>query len=205
VRTLAHVIRPWTEDRIRRELEAFLPGRDSWPSYPEFRAAGRRGLWQAIARRGGPARFAEEYGLAYSPGRRPVPTDAEVRARLRAVLRGSDVALWPSREWLAEHGGVTLVNAMIRTGGATRWAHEFGVPLQRPRLSPWTPEAIARALEPLLAGRRTWPSRREFEAAGLGSLYDAITRSQGHRTAAARCGLPLQRPWRRRVGEPRPG
>jgi hypothetical protein len=195
------VSRAWTEERIRRELEAFLPGREVWPSYPEFRAAGRHGLWQAIGRHGGPTRFAEEYGLAYTPGRRPVLTEADVRARLRAVLRGSDVALWPSRQWLAERGGVALVTAMSRTGGAARWAAEFGVQLQRPRLEPWTPNGIAHALEPLLAGRRTWPNRGEFEAAGLGLLYAAIAKTEGHRAAAARCGLPLQRPWRRRAGE----
>jgi hypothetical protein len=155
-------------------------------------------------RPGGPARFAEEYGPTYTPGRRPVPTDADVRARLRAVLRSSDVALRPSRRWLAEHGGAELVSAMPRTGGPGRSAHEFGVPLQRPRREPWTRERIAGGLGPLLAEGRTWPSRREFEAAGLGSLYAAIIRTEGHRALAARYGLPLQRPWRHRAGEPEP-
>jgi hypothetical protein len=67
--TLLSVSRRWTEDTIRRELEAFLPGFDKFPQYPVFRATGRRGLWQAIAKRGGPERFAEEYGLPYTATR----------------------------------------------------------------------------------------------------------------------------------------
>jgi hypothetical protein len=53
-------------------------------------------------------------------------------------------------------------------------------------------------------GAVTWPSRREFEARGLGSLNGEITRTESHRAMAARYGLPLQRAWRRRAGEPRP-
>jgi|tagenome__1003787_1003787.scaffolds.fasta_scaffold20989103_12 hypothetical protein len=42
----------WTEEKVRRELEAFLPDWDTWPSYLDFRRSGRRGLWQAIPRFG---------------------------------------------------------------------------------------------------------------------------------------------------------
>ena len=89
--------RRWTEDSIRRELEAFLPGFEAFPPYPVFRATGRRGLWQAMAERGGPERFAEEYGLPYTRNDRSI-SDAEIRARLRAALRGSDLPCWPSRQ-----------------------------------------------------------------------------------------------------------
>jgi hypothetical protein len=61
--TLVAVSRRWTEDSIRRELEAFVPAFEVWPSYTVFRATGRRGLWQAIAKRGGPERLAQDYGL----------------------------------------------------------------------------------------------------------------------------------------------
>ncbi len=91
--------RRWTEERIRRELDAFLPAFDSWPGYPVFRASGRRELWEAIVARGGPARFAADYGLPYAPNARGLG-DVEIRARLRAALRGSDLAAWPSRRWL---------------------------------------------------------------------------------------------------------
>src|SRR4051794_22910630 len=92
--TLQAVSRRWTEDMIRRELEAFLPSFETFPQYPVFRASGRRGLWQAIAKCGGPERFAEEYGLSYTRKARAIP-DAEIRARLRAALRGSELPCWP--------------------------------------------------------------------------------------------------------------
>ena len=161
-----------------------MPGWDVWPTYPQFRRAGQRELWEAIMRHGGPGPWAEDYGLPYTPNRH-APTDEDVRARLRAILRGSDVPAWPPREWLAERGGWTLVAAIDRTGGGTRWAAELGLPLRHVRRE-WTPEHIAAALQPLLAGRRTWPNRREFEAAGLGTLYAAITDTDGHRTLASR-------------------
>jgi len=194
--------RPWSEQLIRRELEAFLPGHDVWPGYPEFRAAGRRELWEAIARHGGPAPWAEEYGLPYAP-RRHAWSDAQVRERLRAALRGSDAPAWPSQRWLAARGGMRLVSAMSRTGGATRWARELGVPPRRRQ--PWTPRRVDAALAALLQGRRTWPSRREFERARLGGLYAAIRHGEGHPALASRYGLPLQRPRRHRPPRPRRG
>lgn len=59
--------------------------------------------------------------------------------------------------------------AIDRTGGPARWAPELGLPLPRSGRR-WTPEEIAVALGPLVAGRETWPSRRELEQAGLSDL-----------------------------------
>jgi hypothetical protein len=44
-----------TEERIRREIEAFRAGLRRVAHLREFRAAGGRGLWQAILRSGGRA------------------------------------------------------------------------------------------------------------------------------------------------------
>ena len=183
----------WTDESIRRELEAFLPAFDAWPPYPVFRSSGRRGLWQAIAERGGPERFAEEYGLPYTRNDRGL-SEAEIRARLRATLRGSDVSCWPSRRWLIERGGQELSAAIDRSGGARRWAEALGLPLRHLPGQRWTPELIAAALEPLLAGRWTWPSRLEFERAGLSGLWFAIHNGEGHGALVARFGLPRKRP-----------
>jgi hypothetical protein len=158
-----------------------------------FRASARRGLWQAIAERGGPERFAEEYGLPYTRIDRGL-SDAEIRARLRATLRGSDLSCWPSPRWLTERAGTELVAAIDRSGGARRWAEELGLPLRHLPGQRWTPELIATALEPLLAGRSTWPSRLEFERAGLSGLWFAIHEGEGHAAMAARFGLTRKRP-----------
>ncbi len=185
--------RRWTEDSIRRELEAFLPGLDVFPPYPAFRATGRRGLWQAMATRGGPERFAEEYGLPYQRNDRSI-SDAEIRERLRAALRGSDLPCWPSRRRLTRLVGLELVAAIDRSGGTRRWANDLGIPWHHLRGQRWTPETIAAALEPLLDGRPTWPSRLQFERAGLAGLWFAIHHGEGHAAMAARYRLALKRP-----------
>jgi hypothetical protein len=101
---------------------------------------------------------------------------------------------WPSRQWLAERAGPELVAAIDRSGGARRWAEELGLPVRHLRGQRWTPELIASALESLLAGRSTWPSRLEFERAGLSGLWFAIHHGEGHATMAARFGLARRRP-----------
>jgi hypothetical protein len=184
--------RRWSEDSIRRELEAFLPGFEAFPPYPVFRASGRRGLWQAMAKRGGPELFAEEYGLPYQRNDRSI-SDAEIRERLRAALRGSDLPCWPTRRCLTQLVGLELVAAIQRTGGARRWAEELGLPVHHLRGQRWTPETIAAALEPLLDGRSTWPSRLQFERAGLSGLWFAIHQGEGHAAMAARYRLALKR------------
>jgi hypothetical protein len=128
----------WTEELIRRELEAFLPAFETFPSYPVFCGTGRRGLWQAMATRGGPERFAEEYGLPYMRNHRGIP-DAEIRTRLRMALRGCNLSCWPSRQWLTEQAGPELVAAIDRSGGPRRWADEIGLPSRHLRGQRWTP------------------------------------------------------------------
>ena len=57
----------------------------------------------------------------------------------------------------------------------------------RPRK--WSDETIRRELTSFVAGRPTWPSRAEFEAAGLGPLYLAMSRAGGVRRWRAELGL----------------
>ena len=91
-------------------------------------------------------------------------------------------------------GWMLLVTAIERTGGARRWADELGLPVRHRRGQRWTPELIAAALEPLLVGRSAWPSRLQFERAGLSGLWFAIHHGDGHAAMAARYGLALKRP-----------
>jgi hypothetical protein len=121
-------------------------------------------------------------------------SDAEIRARLRATLRGSDLPCWPSREWLTKRGGQELVATIDRRGGPRRWADELGIPLRHLRGQRWTPATIAAAVEPLLEGRSAWPSRLVFERAGLSGLWSAIHHGEGHAAMPARHGLGFRRP-----------
>ncbi len=54
---------PWTEERVRSEVAAFLDGRTTWPSFGEFRAAGLAAAYQAMSRHGGVARWRREFGV----------------------------------------------------------------------------------------------------------------------------------------------
>jgi hypothetical protein len=55
--------RVWTEERIRAELEEFCAGREHWPRYSEFVAAGYKRLYAAACIRGGIGRWIDQLGL----------------------------------------------------------------------------------------------------------------------------------------------
>lgn len=99
---------------------------------------------------------------------------------------------WPSREQFERDGQKLLRDAVNRTGGPDRWATEFGLP--RPnRLSGirrgWTPELVETELKKLIGGGRRWPSRREFQAAGLSSMLSSIYTHEGPEYWAQRIGV----------------
>jgi Fic family protein len=53
----------WDEPRIERELQEYLAGRTTWPSWDEFIASGRADLYSAASRNGGIARWRKILGL----------------------------------------------------------------------------------------------------------------------------------------------
>jgi len=62
---------PWSEERVRRELSAFLNDRGDWPTGDEFQRAGKENLLRAARRFGGRARWEGEFGLAARDPRSP--------------------------------------------------------------------------------------------------------------------------------------
>jgi hypothetical protein len=82
-----------------------------------------------------------------------------------------------------------LVSAglLVRAGGgrSTRYvrAHEPATKRQ------WTSDRIRRELETFCANRSTWPTAREFKAAGRGDLYIAASRYGGVAHWASEVGL----------------
>lgn len=54
----------WSDERIRAELSPLLAGRDKWPGWGEFRAAGKYALYRAVRRHGGREHWAREFGFA---------------------------------------------------------------------------------------------------------------------------------------------
>ncbi|MGA8746449.1 MAG: recombinase family protein [Solirubrobacterales bacterium] len=55
--------RPWSEERIERELAEFLAGRGAFPTENEFKDAGRRPLFTAMHGHGGLAYWRERVGV----------------------------------------------------------------------------------------------------------------------------------------------
>lgn len=125
-----------------------------------------------------------------------------IRRDLAEYLAGRSV--WPSRAEFERAGLTQLRNAVNRTGGPDRWAAEFGLPRQN-RLSGirrgWTREAIEATLTGFIGDADMWPTRREFEQAGLSGLLTAHLQ-QGR---SGLLGAPLQGspPTRGVAGSPR--
>lgn len=113
--------------------------------------------------------------------RRGVAWDEQsIREALTEFLVGWDV--WPTCEQFANGGAKGLRDALARFGGAQRWAQEMGLPGgDRPRggIQKWTEETIRQTLARFLGDRDTWPTRREFDEAGLHAFYEALQHHGG--------------------------
>jgi hypothetical protein len=183
----------WTEARIRGALREFLRGRGQWPTYRDFQRAGLRGLRDTITRTGGVHHWARELGIPYGehrPGYAPVWTEERIRRELGAYLAGKP--RWPVREQFEKDGRKALRDAVNRTGGPDRWAAEFGLE-RTSRLSGirrgWTPSLIESKLKELIGDRTEWPTRAEFDAAGLASMLTSIYLQEGPDYWARRMGV----------------
>jgi len=184
----------WTEERVRAGLMEFLVGRSSWPSRMEFEQAGRKPLRDAVRRLGGPERWAAEFDLPLrnlKSGSKRAWTHQRIEAELRKVIgrRGT----WPSRRELEQRGRPGLVGAIYHGQGAEYWAHRVGVArpprpvARRPRV--WTDERILAELREFCAGRTTWPTEKEFVAAGRARLYGAACHYGGVARWASELGV----------------
>jgi hypothetical protein len=174
--------RVWTDAAIEAELRAFIGRRDDWPSYVEFVRGGRKALRDRVTKQGGARAWAARLGVRYVERRPGTPvrwTEARIRAELERFLKGRDD--WPSYAEFERSGRRPLRQAVMRTGGSERWARELGVARTTLRAGSrrvWDDERIARSVAPLVAFLGRWPTKGEFERAGLGSARAAM--SMGH-------------------------
>jgi hypothetical protein len=191
IRLRSNATRRWSEQQVRAAVEPFLAGRSNWPTFPEFQAAGLGLVHRQIDLRGGPSLWARDYGLPREclQYRLGAWSDDRIRHELKQFLAGrSD---WPTKQEFDAAGKVTLRRVLDGFGGQERWAGEFGlqIPRQRRRLHSWTDEQIEAELRRFTAGTRRWPTRREFEEAGLRSLYNAIMCRGARKPLAKKLGL----------------
>jgi hypothetical protein len=181
--------RPWSDERIRSELAAFLAGRREWPTYADFKAAGHANLRIAVTAFGGPERWAGEMGVELSARRRGREyqwTYPRMRRELARLTEGRTD--WPRQAEFKAAGLLGLYRITGRRHLRQRLARELGLtpPVERkPRTPSWTDEEIRSALDDFLKGRANWPTTTEFRRAGLGSLIRRIT-SCGQRDRWAR-------------------
>jgi hypothetical protein len=194
--------RIWTEEHVRRELEDFLAGREQWPRARDFAEAGKSVLRRMVAQYGGPRRWADELGVSYVK-RTPQPTWTEdrVRRELATVLNGD--RRFPAAGEFERIGRRALWEAINRTGGPDRWALEFGASranLRAGQRRTWTEQRIERRLRRFLGDRKEWPSVREFNEAGLASLFTAVDTYGGVDLWAGRMGVRRRPP--RNPGRP---
>ncbi len=192
----------WSEGRVRRELALALQGWETWPTGDEFRAMGLGRLRLAASAFGSPEGWAREIGVKFSlhQRRRCQHWTADL---IETTLRQLCVGLneWPTKPNFEQAGLLGLYEAIARAGTRQHLAAKLGLSpppeqgyYRRPNR--WTEPAIESALQAFLQDRTTWPTQPMFAAAGLGGLYQVITKSPGgHDGRAKRHGLPrLGRP-----------
>jgi hypothetical protein len=185
----------WTEERVRGELEAFLAGRDAWPSANEFHAAGLNLLREAVKRLGGVEVWATKFGLArpkHSAGSTRIWDHQRLEHTIGPLVRY--LGRWPKKSEFRQAGLESAQAAVYRYGGVEYWREHFGVtagsahgPVPTRRV--WTERRIEEELRAYCAGRTVWPSAREFTHDGHGRLYNAASLHGGIGLWQQRLGL----------------
>jgi site-specific DNA recombinase len=98
---------------------------------------------------------------------------------------------WPTYAQFITEGRTRLHHQILAFGGVNYWARRLAWVLP-PRTTRWDEETIRDGLRPIVAGRKDWPSKREFEAVGLGGLRRAVILNGGIEHWAAVCVLALR-------------
>jgi hypothetical protein len=179
---------PWDDDRIETELQEYT--RNGWPPDEQFITDGRGPLLAQVHASGGPVRWSRRVAFRHAPRRtRGYWTDERIRTTLTTLMR--DRTTWPTRREFCRLGYDGLYSAMDRLGRRA-WEAEFGFE-DRPGLAGptrWSERNVLATLTALCRGRDTYPSRAEFQLAGLDGLHQAIRAHHGgHDEWAGRLGL----------------
>jgi hypothetical protein len=186
--------RRWTDEAIVAALDEMLAGRDAWPTWREMKEAGYLGLAHVLNDTGTRAQWADRYGV-HRQSLPPPPyrwTDEAIAAALDEMLAGRGD--WPTWREMRAAGHSGLMQHLNRKGTRAAWARKYGVHPQSRRPPPrrWTDEAIAAALDEMLAGRDDWPTRREMRAAGYYGLSQHLGRTGTQAQWARKYGVRLR-------------
>ena len=181
----------WPRERIEERLVAFLAGREGWPPYREFAAAGEARLHAQAMRWDGFHNWGRRFGFTIPE--KEVRWSAEVIGdALEPFLEGR--TCWP-RPQEFEDAGLTALYEAIRYQGVRRWALRCGMEYGQRRIE-WTEKRVEKALKEFTKGRKDFPTKEEFFAAELRTLYDAACRTGGIASWCKRLDLrPATRPY----------
>lgn len=181
----------WPREQIEERMTALLQGREEWPAYREFAAAGEARLYAQAMRWDGFHNWAARFGLAIPE--KEVRWSAEVIGdALGAFLEGR--TCWP-RPQEFEEAGLTALYEAIRYQGVRRWALRCGMEYGQRRIE-WTEKRVEKALREFTKGSKVFPTKAEFFAADLRTLYDAACRKGGIAHWCKRLRLePATRPY----------
>jgi hypothetical protein len=116
----------WTDERVVRELREFVAGRDTFPSRPQFEAAGRGDLWNAIRRHGGSALWAPRVGLSLREAQHRQALSAEEAVSQAKTVIAEDGYL-PGSTKLRALGYPKLATYIYFAGGAKRFCFRHGL------------------------------------------------------------------------------
>ena len=188
--------RPWSRTRLMRELRAFIGTRSQWPPVEVFLDAGRFRLHEQVVLQGGERWWAGQLGLRMRPNHPPRWSwdDDRIRGALRAYLAGKTT--WPTRRQFEADGLRAVRVAINRHGGVDRWIDEFGLPRQhrlKGQTGYWTEQRIRDRLATICNGRTIFPTRMDFQRAGLSGMVYAMQRDRGIEWWARQTGLPRYR------------
>jgi hypothetical protein len=195
----AHEWPRWTEPTITAALEEFLAGRSEWPRFDEFVYAGRKGLYQAVLKHGGSERWAQRMGVERAIRRtRGIWSEDRIRAELTRLFAGRTMWPWPTE--FASPSEQRLLRAVKRMGGIDRWADELGIErlphaddgrsrLRRQPPREWTDARIEQTIAPLVRALGRWPTKGEFQRAGLGKALAAVYQHGGSKLWQERLGV----------------
>lgn len=188
---------------LQRQLENFLACDDEWPAYRQWVTRRAKKLYERALKWGSPQQWAEHLGLAVISRSERTARERHhrVETQLRLLFRTHRWEYMPSRSTLHAVGDRQFTRDLVDSGGIYFWSVQLHVPIRSTgvlRLQQQTEYELRKFL-----GQRTqWPSRQEFEAAGLAGLLQAIYQREGSLWWAKRLGIshPHARPRRTVVG-----
>jgi site-specific DNA recombinase len=123
---------------------------------------------------------------------RPARPWSERRLEKELARFLEDLERWPEYLVFAREGQARLHAQMMACGGPYYWGARLGVEVPEGFVR-WSDAKVGAALKPLLRRRQSWPSKAEFEAAGMGVVHGALGQHGGGAHWAEHFGIPYER------------